>query len=141
MSTPANPPIRPVIQALINRGRVQIDEISTLNCSRAEATALIPALSGNALAARIERTLAHLNYQTDEGSPEAKVAAWMPEVCRRLQGEPSQAPNTSNQSLALDLNTLLPGFPAPADPQVANSYQDALYFLASDAAGRLAAGV
>lgn len=138
---PANPTIRPQIQALINRGRVQLDEIYGLNCTRAEATALIPALSADALAARILRTIAHLKYKPDNLSPQAQVAQWMTETCRRLQGEPAQAPNISNGQLALELNTLLAGFPKPTNPVIANSYQEALYFLATDAAGRLGAGM
>lgn len=131
--------IRPVIQNLIARGNVQLDEISGLNCSRLEATALIPVLTGVALAMRIERTLAHLisHGVIVTGSSLDALAPFLYEACRRLESEPAQA-SLTNAELAVTLQqrTTL-AITAPADPTTANSWLDALYFLGMNAATRL----
>ena len=131
--------IRPEIQSLIERGHIQIDEVSSLSCSREEATALITALAPGALAMRIERTLAHL--QPKAGTPLQDLATFLSEGCRRLQQEPPNMDALSDQEVSAAITQRLSILPPPVNPAIANSYKEALYILATNAAARLEAGV
>lgn len=140
-------PIRPEILALIQRGHVQIDEFSDLNCSQEEATALIPALTNIALAMRLSRTIANTpNWQPH--MPGFQLRALAQEAKLRLEGVGAHLPQYSNQELAVLLNQILhPSgeltpqntYPQPGDPDF-QGYIELLYVLSDRARMRLEGG-
>lgn len=142
---PSPPPpltIRPAISALILRGNVELDEISTLDPepNKLESTALIPALSNTALAMRIHRSVANTpNWPSS--TPGYRVKSWMYEVCRRLENEPAQIPQYSNVAVGVALQNALATYPKPTNPATAQNQVEALWFLATTAAIRLQGGV
>lgn len=133
--------IRPVVAALITRGHVQIDEISSLDCSQEEATALIPALTNVALAQRIARCSAN----TPKWMPDMigyTVRALAQEAKLRLEAVPPGLPQYSNQELAEHIRMALAPdaeYPQPGGPDYVG-YIDLLYVLSMQAAERLEGG-
>jgi hypothetical protein len=125
--------IRPEIQKLIDRGRVEISEIEHLHCTQEEAAALIPALTNYSLARRLDRTLINLHLAdppTTELDADLWRLYWAADSARKhLERNLRDAP------LADLIDAALAKVPAPAMPPA--RYRDALCVLAAEAAKRL----
>ena len=70
---------RPGVAALIERGRVTADEVRSMQCTYTEWVALVPAMTDEAFAARVEQAL-----RNPQGEPFEVVYA--PELLRRFRG-------------------------------------------------------
>jgi len=130
--------IRPEIEALIKRGHVQIDEVSGLDCSQEEATALIPALTNVALSQRIARTIAN-TPQWQPQMPGFILRALATEAKLRLEAVPGHMPQYSNQELAALFIPALVAYPHRGEPEY-KGYIELLAVLSSQAAIRLEGG-
>jgi hypothetical protein len=70
---------RPEVTALVERGNVTAEEILALSCTYSEWVELIPAMTDEAFAARVEQAL-----RNPQGEPFQAVYA--PELLRRFKG-------------------------------------------------------
>jgi hypothetical protein len=82
------PNVRPEIQALIERGGVTPAEVKELRCNSWEWEALVPALTDDALAERVQYAADNCSrgkrpFATYE---EALAGLYVPELLRRFQG-------------------------------------------------------
>jgi hypothetical protein len=83
--------IRPEIQALVERGRVTTDEVNAFSCSYSEWAALVPAMTDEAFADRVERALGSPQgeHRPPGGEPIREVYA--PELLRRFKAAAREA--------------------------------------------------
>lgn len=131
--------IRPEIIALVNRGSVEIREVQHLDCSKIEADALIPALTNDSFARRLDRVLSNIKIPTASCEYEEKLWS-LYNACaaaqKRLERkEDVGAHSTYDDTLVAQLEAALAPFGPPTRPGL--TYVGAWHVMAANAVERL----
>ena len=131
--------IRIVIEALVTRGNVEVDEVEHLDppCTVEEARALIPAWTNSALARVLDRTLNHLRFDHNPPSP-----WWALYFCLQIVQKSISRPigQVYAHALAVQLASALAGVGNVTEPITKPSgYLLETFLIATEAQQRLAA--